>query len=260
MNHADESCQADPNIYALSIHFDGGARPNTGTGGCGGVVRRRIVGTTKIQDGSCPTGRLPTKTFNDSCSWSDDDEVERFEYNMTLGDSDCTNNEAEYMSLIIAMYFTLERFEQRCLQCHCYPLHYASIDIYGDSNLVIQQMAGHWQVRGDNLQTLHRSAVGLLQELTGSWTDCEECTGTVRFHHVPRDSNVEADKLASQAISRPSGLFGSDFPILPWNELLYHFHRESCTTCIKRAHSVAEAASAPTPVSKNRQNRRNRGQ
>jgi ribonuclease HI len=109
------------------------------------------------------------KTFNDSAesSWSDEEGVEGFDFSVTLGNSDCTNNEAEYMSLIIAMYLTLERLE-RCSLCNYYPLRYASIDIYGDSNLVIQQMAGCWQARGNNMQKLHHYATDLLKELSGS--------------------------------------------------------------------------------------------
>ena len=254
MNNCDE-CEADLNLYALSIHFDGGARPNPGTGGCGGVVRRRIVGTfenhVRVDEGRCLT-----KHVNDSneSSWSDDEEVERLEYDVTLGDSDCTNNEAEYMSLILAIFLTLESFQKRCSKCHFYQLRYESIDIYGDSNLVIQQMSGNWQVRGDSLQKLHHFATQLMKQLSGSWTECEGCTGTVRYHHVPRDSNVEADTLASQAIIKPNELF----PILPWNEWLYHIHRDTCTSCIKRAVEEAEAASAASLVSKSRK-KHNRG-
>ncbi len=82
--------------------------------------------------------------YNES-PWSDDDGVERFYYNVRLGDSNCTNNEAEYMSLILAMFFTLERFHKRCSLCNVYEQRYECIDIYGDSKLVIQQMAGLWQ-------------------------------------------------------------------------------------------------------------------
>ena len=61
-------------------------------------------------------------------------------------------------------------------------------------------MAGLWQIRGDHLQTLHDDATDLLKELSS-------CTGTVQFHHVPRNSNVEADALANQAISNPDPIF-----------------------------------------------------
>ena len=169
---------------------------------------------------------------------SDDDVVERFEYNVRLGDSHCTNTEAEYMSLILAMFFTLDRFHKRCPQCHLYEQRYESIDIYGDSKLVIQQMAGLWQIRGDHLQTLHDDATDLLKELSS-------CTGTVQFHHVPRNSNVEADALANQAISNPD-------PNFRYHDWLHFIHERTCTTCIKRAHAEAEAASTAIPGSKSR--------
>ena len=255
MNHSDNHCEVDRNIYALSIHFDGGARPNPGTGCCGGVIRRRIVGTLENRDGSCPVKHF--NHYNES-PWSDDEDVERFDYNVRLGDSHCTNNEAEYMSLILAMFFTLERFHKRCSQCHVYEQRYESIDIYGDSKLVIQQMAGLWQIRCDRLHSLHDDATYLLKELSSSWTKCEECSATVQFHHVPRNSNVEADALANQAISNPDPMIHChDWPI---NHLLRLIHELTCTSCIKRAHAEAEAASTAIPGSKSRlsRNRRSR--
>ena len=111
---------------------------------------------------------------------------------------------------------------------------------------------------GDHLQTLHDHAADLLKELSSSWTNCEECTGTVQFHYVPRNSNADADALANQAISNPDPMIHChDWPI---NDLLRLIHELTCTTCVKRAHAEAEAASTAIPGSKSRlsRNRRNR--
>jgi ribonuclease HI len=253
MNYSDNHCEVDRNLYALSIHFDGGARPNPGTGCCGGVIRRRIVGTLENRGDSCPVKHF--NHYNES-PLSDDDVVERFDYNVRLGDSHCTNNEAEYMSLILAMFFTLDRFHKRCPQCHHYEQRYESIDIYGDSKLVIQQMAGLWQIRCDRLHSLHDDATYFLKELSKSYSGCDYCTATVRFHHVPRNSNVEADALANQAISNPDPTVL--FHDWPTDHLLHLIHEITCTTCIKRAHAEAEAASTAVPGSKSRLSR-NRG-
>ena len=59
MDHSISHSDYDPNLYyALSFHFDGGARPNSGTGGYGFVVRRRVVGyVKKVEEG------LPRQAF-----------------------------------------------------------------------------------------------------------------------------------------------------------------------------------------------------
>jgi hypothetical protein len=53
---------------------------------------------------------VPCQAFrNDSAdaSWSDDDGVELFEGGVLLGDSGCTGNEAEYMGLIMALFYAV---------------------------------------------------------------------------------------------------------------------------------------------------------
>ena len=53
---------------------------------------------------------MPCQAFrNDSAdaSWSDDDGVELFEGGVLLGDSGCTGNEAEYMGLIMALFYAV---------------------------------------------------------------------------------------------------------------------------------------------------------
>ena len=53
---------------------------------------------------------MPCQAFrNDSAdaSWSDDDGVEVFEGGVLLGDSGCTGIEAEYMGLIVALFYAV---------------------------------------------------------------------------------------------------------------------------------------------------------
>jgi len=250
MSHSDSHLEHDPNLYALSIHFDGGARPNPGRGGCGFIIRRRIVGSVEIEDGRKTT--CPVRIFNGSAdaSWSDDDTVEWFEDKETLADSDCTNNVAEYMSLILALFHTLRIFGVRCSCCQRYLHRYASIDIYGDSKLVIQQMAGQFAIRSENMQTLHHFATGLLKELSNEGSNCEACTATVQFHHVLRESNTEADALACQAITNPES-----HELFDWGTWLRIIHDETCTS-YARTSAKADAAASARPLGKQRGRRR----
>lgn len=96
-----------------------------------------------------------------------------------------TNNQAEYEALIAALK------EIRSL-CPNQP-----VVIKTDSELVYRQLKGEYRVRDENLKTLYRQAVGLLNTLP-----------EVRIIFVPRDENKTTDKLAKSA----SVKFGS------WNE------------------------------------------
>jgi ribonuclease HI len=58
-----------------------------------------------------------------------------------------------------------------------------------DSRLLIEQLAGRWRVKNPRLQELHRRAQALVGAFDG-----------VRFEHVPRERNVEADRLANVGV------------------------------------------------------------
>lgn len=58
-----------------------------------------------------------------------------------------------------------------------------------DSRLLIEQLAGRWKVKNPTLQVLHHEACSLIKGF-------EE----VRFEHVRRERNVEADALANRGV------------------------------------------------------------
>jgi deoxyadenosine/deoxycytidine kinase/ribonuclease HI len=89
-----------------------------------------------------------------------------------------TNNEAEYMALIKGMKLSLE--------CNI-----KSIRIEGDSILILNQMKGIYQVKAENLIPLYKTAKIL-----------EEQFDFIEYHHVKREFNKEADKLANQALDK----------------------------------------------------------
>ena len=87
-----------------------------------------------------------------------------------------TNNVAEYTAAIRG----LERVRE---------LGATHVLLRSDSRLLIEQLAGRWKVKNPTLQRLHHEARSLTMEF-------EE----VRFEHVRRESNVEADVLANRGV------------------------------------------------------------
>jgi ribonuclease HI len=89
---------------------------------------------------------------------------------------EATNNVAEYQALLLA----LERAQ---------ALGYAEIEVYSDSELLVRQLQGRYQVKHPALRELYAMA--------------REHIGRFRrfgIEHVPREENAEADALANRAI------------------------------------------------------------
>lgn len=77
-----------------------------------------------------------------------------------------------------------------------------SLQVYGDSELVIRQMKGRYAVRKDHLQPLHEQAKELVTVFNA-----------VEFEHLPREDNEQADELAEEAAQRSAGQ-----ELIPWEE------------------------------------------
>ena len=87
-----------------------------------------------------------------------------------------TNNVAEYTAAIRG----LERARE---------LGATHVLLRSDSRLLIEQLAGRWKVKHPTLQRLHDEARSLIKEFED-----------VRFEHVRRERNVEADALANRGV------------------------------------------------------------
>ena len=87
-----------------------------------------------------------------------------------------TNNFAEYSALIDALSLA---------QAH----QYDKIKVYADSELLVKQINGTYRVRNSDLRTLYNRA----QELISRFK-------SFSIHHVPREQNREADRLANLAM------------------------------------------------------------
>lgn len=91
-----------------------------------------------------------------------------------------TNNVAEYSALIEAL-----KAAQK--------MNPPQVDLYLDSQLVVRQMKGEYKIKNAGLLPLFQEAQALVRKFP---------LGKVRFHHIPREENKEADALANEAIDK----------------------------------------------------------
>jgi ribonuclease HI len=92
-----------------------------------------------------------------------------------------TNNIAEYTALIRALEFAVGFAKESGAK---------DVHIKADSQLIIRQMNGEYKVKDEKLKPLKRKADSL-------------CIGLhVKFEHIPREKNEEADVLSKEAAER----------------------------------------------------------
>lgn len=148
----------------IIIHFDGGSRGNPGVAGAGAEVKV----TSKEKQ--------TTYFIREYCG------------------NRHTNNFAEYSGLIAGLtqakmciediFAKNDDSKSSLLSFH--------LNIYGDSNLVVQQMNGSWQCKNDNIKPLYSKALKMANyfknDVAGLGVKC-----LLSFHHVYRDQNKVAD-------------------------------------------------------------------
>jgi len=84
-----------------------------------------------------------------------------------------TNNIAEYNGLIAALQWAVDHDVKQ-------------LTVKGDSLLIIEQMRGNYKVKNEGLKPLHLQARMLVMQI-----------GDVRFEHVRRELNTDADRLSN---------------------------------------------------------------
>ncbi len=87
-----------------------------------------------------------------------------------------TNNVAEYTAAIEGLRRAAE-------------LGASEVLLRSDSRLLIEQLSGRFRVKNPTLQRLHAEARALARGFS-----------SVRYEHVPRDRNTEADRLANLGV------------------------------------------------------------
>ncbi|KAA3460987.1 RNA-directed DNA polymerase (Reverse transcriptase), Ribonuclease H-like protein [Gossypium australe] len=90
-------------------------------------------------------------------------------------DFDCTNNMAEYEACILGIRAAIER-------------KIGTLEVYGDSALVIYQLKGEWETRDPKLISYRRLVLELIKEFDN-----------ITFCYLPREENQMADALATLA-------------------------------------------------------------
>lgn len=110
-----------------------------------------------------------------------------------------TNNQSEYSALILGLKQALTR-DIKCLQ------------VYGDSQLVINQINGEYKVKNPGLQDLYKE----VQDLQAHFE-------SIVFTHVYREFNKRADQLSNMAldvldVNEDNGKTGLQLPPLLENE------------------------------------------
>jgi ribonuclease HI len=89
-----------------------------------------------------------------------------------------TNNVAEYQALLLGLEMALNRGVKR-------------LKIFADSQLMVEQLNGGYQVKSPHLKPLWRQAMQALEKFEA-----------YAIAHIDRALNAEADRLANQAIDR----------------------------------------------------------
>ena len=140
-----EGAEIDPDCE-VELFTDGGSRGNPGPAGVGGLLRQKSSGY--------------------------EEEFSRF-----IGRA--TNNEAEYMALIVGLQRALERGVRRIVHL-------------SDSQLIVRQIQGTYKVKAPEMQKLFSEVKNLIKGFA-----------LFRTRHIPRQENSQADKLAKQATKQP---------------------------------------------------------
>ncbi|MDP2321420.1 MAG: ribonuclease HI family protein [Acidobacteriota bacterium] len=109
----------------------------------------------------------------------DDDGTVLAELSGALGVA--TNNVAEYTGLIAALQWAADH-------------DVTALSVKGDSLLIVEQMRGNYKVKNEGLKPLHMKARMLVMQI-----------GNVRFGHVPREHNKDADRLSNIGMDANGG-------------------------------------------------------
>jgi len=146
----------------ICLYFDGGSRGNPGLAGAGWVITE-----SPLIDPDCVS--LVT------AGW-------RF-----VGKNE-TNNTAEYTALVEGMRAVLAAYPTRL------PIG-SVLHVFGDSELIVNQIKGIYQVRKPHLAVHHKLATQYIAQ-------CKVVSLHVKIDHIYRDNNKVADALANVAMDK----------------------------------------------------------
>jgi ribonuclease HI len=145
-------------IKFLTLFCDGASRGNPGNASAGCVLfaEKILVKDSKILD------EITTKPI--------------WQQGFLLGKA--TNNWAEWQGLILGMEHILANFGKDI-----------PIQVFLDSNLVVEQINQKWKVKNPYLQILYQKA----KQISANFRN-------IKFQHIFREYNSRADKMANLAL------------------------------------------------------------
>jgi len=190
----NKKATSSKDVLLITIHFDGGSRGNPGLAGAGAKVV--VTNNNSTTDDPITT----TYLIREYCG------------------ENATNNYAEYKGLLAGLRQAVALLDINVLESR----GRLRLQVYGDSNLIIQQLRGTWQCKHPNLLQLYEQSQRLISGIKqyASQQSCDlRCD--ISFDHVYREHNKVADTLANEAMDQ----------------------RKSWTT------TVCDAAGDPNPIS-----------
>lgn len=110
---------------------------------------------------------------------------EEKKYSEFLGENN-TNNEAEYQALI----FALKKVKQLIGKAKSKG---ADLECYADSELMVKQLNHEYKLSNETIQKMFIEIWNLILDFRN-----------VKFVHIPREKNKEADALANEAMDKAS--------------------------------------------------------
>ena len=126
--------------------------------------RLMFDGGSRGNPGICGAGAVLYK--NDKEIWSASEMVSKHN----------TNNFAEYKALLLGLHKAVE-------------LNINTLHVQGDSQLILNQVYGNWNVKNETLKQLHSSAIIYNKQIEN-----------ITFEHIKRKLNTRADELANNAM------------------------------------------------------------
>lgn len=107
-------------------------------------------------------------------------------YSEYLGDG-LTNNDAEYQAIIFALKKFKALFGKAIAKT-------SDVEIRADSELVVKQLNGDYRLENEKIQKFFIEIWNLKFDFK-----------SVKFRHIPREKNLEADRLVNEALDARVG-------------------------------------------------------
>lgn len=177
---ANQTCELQ-----ITIHFDGGSRGNPGVAGAGAEIVINSSASEIDTSGKATTAKSTA--------------IETTYLVRQYCGNNKTNNFAEYTGLLSGLQkaksFVSEYVTKKTKQCATSSSATSStktlfqMNIYGDSNLIIQQLKGVYQCKNTNIRPLFDQCIQLIGELKNMGNGNND----VLYDHVYREQNKVAD-------------------------------------------------------------------